>query len=57
MIPLILSLELFVGRSRYAAEKTKLVYNSYQCPNPDTIIITKGVYHEKVRIKPVQQAL
>jgi len=47
---------MVVGRSRGAAEKAKVVYNSYLCPNQDTIIF-KGVYHEKVRINKVQQAL
>jgi len=45
-----------VGRSRGAAEKAKVVYNSYLCPNQDTIIF-KGVYHGKVRSRSVQQAL
>ncbi len=45
-----------VGRSRCAAKKEKIVYNSCRCPISDTIIL-KGVYHEKIRSRPVQQTL
>jgi len=33
-----------VERSRFAAEKIKIVYNSCKCPIPDTY--KKGVYHD-----------
>jgi len=43
---------LFVGRSRYAAEKkSKIVYDSYACPISGTF--KKGVYHESNRSKSI----